>query len=241
MLSTGFQMSPWPGSLYELNVGSMHCINPFDGVPFAAFESQLLIACGLPPDSCWMICQIRWASASLTLMPCLRSSSMACLIHSCTFPGGAPPAGGPPDEPMPPPPPLKPPPPRPPPPCDEPPEWAAVCWTGCWVWVAFAFAGAVCASGVSFHVTGWPDCGLNGCVFGCGSVENLVAGDLLALIVLSDALSVCSVPWRWLSMSPAALWHTRVVMASKSAVDAFGLLVVHVRISVSAWSQRVEM
>src|SRR6266496_3007260 len=85
MLSTGFQMSLWPGILYELNVGSMHCIRPFDGVPFAAFESQLLIAWGLPPDSCWMICQMRWASASLTLMPCLRSSSIACSIHSCTF------------------------------------------------------------------------------------------------------------------------------------------------------------
>src|SRR6266498_5055252 len=99
MLSTGFQMSLWLGILYELNVGSMHCIRPFDGVPFAAFESQLLIAWGLPPDSCWMICQMRWASASLTLMPCLRSSSIACLIHSCTLPGGGPPAGGPPDEP----------------------------------------------------------------------------------------------------------------------------------------------
>src|SRR3954454_2373132 len=100
-------------------------MSPLDGVPLAAFESQLLIACGSPPDSCWMICQMRCASASVTLMPCLRSSSMACLIHSCTLPGGGPPAGGPPligpekllaPPPPPTPPPLESPPPPPPPP-----------------------------------------------------------------------------------------------------------------------------
>ena len=33
-------------------------MRPLDGVPLAALESQVLMACGFPPDSCWMIRQM---------------------------------------------------------------------------------------------------------------------------------------------------------------------------------------
>ena len=49
-------MSPKPAIIFDWKVGSIVCINPFDGMPFFAFISQLLIALGFPPDSCCAIC-----------------------------------------------------------------------------------------------------------------------------------------------------------------------------------------
>src|SRR5690606_37899237 len=103
MLSTGFQMSVCPGTACASNVGSMHCIRPFDGVPLAALESQSLIARGSPPDSCSMIVQIWSMSSSVTGIPFCCRILMPSLIHCSTLPGGGP-AGGPPLEPRPPPP-----------------------------------------------------------------------------------------------------------------------------------------
>jgi hypothetical protein len=48
----------WFGRLGERrheNVAGITCIRPCEGWPFLAFESQLLIAAGLPPDSCRMM------------------------------------------------------------------------------------------------------------------------------------------------------------------------------------------
>ncbi|HEX5118766.1 MAG TPA: hypothetical protein VFW65_26585 [Pseudonocardiaceae bacterium] len=76
-------------------------------------QSQLLIAFGLPPDSCWMIVQMSLAFSSLAGTPLASRTLMASWIHSWTLPGGGL-DGGPPLGPRPPP--LKPPPPPPPPP-----------------------------------------------------------------------------------------------------------------------------
>src|SRR5947207_10246812 len=139
-------------------------------------QSQLFMAWGLPPDSCWMISQMYWASASLTLMPLARRMSIASLIHSWTLPGGGPPAGGPPLGPRPPPPPpWKA---EPPPPPWEPP---VVDWGGgvvFWPVVVSAPAGAVVVlgGGVGVHWMDWPGCGVNGWVFGSGMAENVLAG-----------------------------------------------------------------
>src|ERR1700716_1200266 len=102
-------MLSWPGSLFPLNVESMHCMSPLDGCPAAALESQLLMAFGLPPDSCWMIVQILLMSASVTGTPFACRIFMASLIHCWTLPGGGL-DGGPPLGPRPPPPPPLPPP-----------------------------------------------------------------------------------------------------------------------------------
>src|SRR5689334_21255410 len=222
MLSTGLQMSSWPGSLFPLNVESMVCIRPLDGCPAAALESQLFIACGLPPDSCWMICQMYWASASLTLTPFWRRISIACLIHSWTLPGGGPPAGGPPLEPSPPPPPpLPPPPPKlapPPPPEPEPPlplpPFCEVAGGGPWSVVPAALVFWSSLGGVGVHWIGWPGCGVNAWVFGSGIVEIRLAGVCAPLSVPTAADSVASVVLRWSRMSPATVLHTPVVNAS---------------------------
>ena len=43
------------GCTYARNVDGIVCINPREGVPRRALLSQVLIACGLPPDSARMI------------------------------------------------------------------------------------------------------------------------------------------------------------------------------------------
>ena len=57
MLATGSVMgrSASSGCTYVRNVDGIVCISPRDGVPRTALLSQVLIACGLPPDSARMI------------------------------------------------------------------------------------------------------------------------------------------------------------------------------------------
>src|SRR3954470_4068833 len=111
----------------------MHCIRPLDGVPAAAFESQSLMACGLPPDSFSMIVQISSMLASVTGIPLAWRILMASRIHWSTLPGGGPLDPKPPTPPPPPPPPTLPPPPPPeppPPPADDEPPPVCCCWAG---------------------------------------------------------------------------------------------------------------
>src|SRR5699024_8211651 len=75
------------------NVGSMTCMRPFDGVPRFALLSQLLIARGLNPDSCFMrrISAAMFASEALPVIP---SACCATGIHRDAFsaPMASPPA-----------------------------------------------------------------------------------------------------------------------------------------------------
>src|SRR5882757_3010610 len=95
----------------------MVCIKPLDGCPACALESQLFIALGFPPDSCWIIVQMSLAFNSLAGTPFCSRIWIASWIHCWTLPGGGL-DGGPPlgPRPPPPPPPLAPPPLPPPPP-----------------------------------------------------------------------------------------------------------------------------
>src|SRR2546423_1337874 len=86
MLSIGFLMLSWPGSLYELKVGPMVCIRPIDGWPAAAFESQLFWALGLPPDSYLMIIAMSAAFILLIGTPCGARIFCASEIHWPTVP-----------------------------------------------------------------------------------------------------------------------------------------------------------
>src|SRR5882757_6063982 len=98
----------------------MVCIKPLDGCPACALESQLFIALGFPPDSCWIIVQMSLAFNSLAGTPFCSRIWIASWIHCWTLPGGGldggPPLGPRPPPPPPPPPPLEPPPLEPPPP-----------------------------------------------------------------------------------------------------------------------------
>src|SRR5437763_7989352 len=76
----------------------MHCIRPLDGWPALALESHRLIACGLPPDSCWMIAQMSFSLIFEVSTPFSWRIFIASSIHSLTWPCGAgppPPPGGP--------------------------------------------------------------------------------------------------------------------------------------------------
>ena len=76
MLATGSVMgrSASSGCTYVRNVDGIVCMSPREGVPRTALLSQVLIACGLPPDSARMIFLTPGASRCGSPITCSASA-----------------------------------------------------------------------------------------------------------------------------------------------------------------------
>jgi len=91
-------MSSWPATCARRTWSRCTASGPWTGARPLALESHRLIACGLPPDSCWMIAQMSFSLILLVSTP-LAWRFIASSIHSLTWPAardrrtGRPPLG----------------------------------------------------------------------------------------------------------------------------------------------------